>query len=277
MSIPVSTKDIISYYNQSQWLYKTFWSPKNLGMHVGFWDDKTKSVDEAVDNENRMVMDAANISDSSTVLDAGCGMGSTAIYIGKHSKAKVYGVSIVSKQIETANNYAKKLGLSPRISFQFADYTMLPFTNNYFDVVYGIESICHAYPKESFLNETHRILKKGGRLIISDGYMNHPPKNDYEQILYDEFCRSFALSELIPVGVMKKKIINAKFHDLIWKDMTKNVDKGAMQMHKLYSLVKFFVPFIPIRSIRTNANALHASVGLYTENIGCYGIFSAVK
>lgn len=280
---PVTKKEIIEYYASSQWLYRTLWSPHAQGMHVGFWDEGVHSVDEAVENENRVIMDVSHITDQSLILDAGCGMGSTAVYIGTHTKARVIGVSLVQKQIDTAIRYAKRVGIYPRVTFVREDYTQLSFPDTYFDAVIGIESICHAYPKEAFLKEAWRVLKPKGRLTIADAYMTRSPKNFNEQTLYTDFCSGFALSELIEVGKMEEQLRKSNFSQSRWTDTTKRIVNGAEYLYAKSNVLQLVVPFASLfpfswaRALVRNAKAARASMGLLKSGAGCYGIFTAVK
>ncbi|MGD8744405.1 MAG: class I SAM-dependent methyltransferase [Candidatus Woesebacteria bacterium] len=86
---------IINYYDNSQWLYQLFcYNDETLGMHFGFWEKNTKNRQEALVNENQKVIDLAGIKMGQKALDAGCGVGGTAIHIAKKTHAKVYAVSI---------------------------------------------------------------------------------------------------------------------------------------------------------------------------------------
>ncbi|KKW20715.1 MAG: Methyltransferase, UbiE/COQ5 family [Candidatus Adlerbacteria bacterium GW2011_GWC1_50_9] len=69
-------KDIIEYYEKSRWGYRLFWfRDDDLAMHYGFWGSRTKSLHEALLNENRFLADKARIIEGEYVLDAGCGVG----------------------------------------------------------------------------------------------------------------------------------------------------------------------------------------------------------
>lgn len=77
-------------------------------MHYGFWDDKTKNRQQAILNENREVVRLGRIKKNMRILDAGCGVGGTAIYIAKHTGAKIWGITIDPNQVRLATFYAKK-------------------------------------------------------------------------------------------------------------------------------------------------------------------------
>ena len=142
---------IKNYYNSSQKIYEIFcYSKKSLGIHFGFWDKETKNRHEAMLNENQAVIDAGKIKSKHKVLDAGCGVGGTAIYIAKNIGARVVGISFVKKHIDLAKKYAKDNGVEKLTDFQAQDYTETNFKNNSFDIVYGIESICHAFQVSIF-------------------------------------------------------------------------------------------------------------------------------
>jgi len=283
MAYKITTRSVVEYYTSSEWLYKLLWSPKKNAMHVGFWDTSTHNVDEAVEAENREIIRTAAISDNDRVLDAGCGLGSTSVSVGLHTDATVVGITLVDRQVGAATAYAKREGVYPRVSFQVADYTDMPFQDGSFDVVIGVESICYAYPKTAFLTEAYRVLRNGGRLIIADGYMKAVPKTKESRILYEEFCRSFELPELIDYRSMHRQIEKSKFTHVRWLDRSEAVRRGTDQFFLRYNALKFMLPIVSAlpfgwaRSIIRNTNAAHASMGLLTKGYGCYGIFTARK
>lgn len=253
-------------------------------MHIGFWDMHTHTRDQAIVNENAEILRLGKFTPTSHVLDAGCGVGGTAVYIGDHTKStQVTGVTLVSKQVHTATRLARIHKLSSRIQFVEADYTRLPFADGTFDVVYGIESICYAFPKSSFLYEAHRVLKKGGRLIIADGFLARPIKNSHEQSLHDAFCNAFVMPELIEKNMMERAILASGFTRVQFLDKSDQVVETTKQLHAIFKRLEPFLPFIRlipfsfVQAIPKNAEAGRVSLPMLEKKLGCYGIFTAVR
>jgi ubiquinone/menaquinone biosynthesis C-methylase UbiE len=46
------------------------------------------------------------------------------------------------------------------------EYEKLPFEDNFFDIVFSKSVMEHLYRADHYLNEMHRVLKCGGRLIL---------------------------------------------------------------------------------------------------------------
>lgn len=103
-------------------------------------------------------------------MDAGCGVGGTSIYLAKKLGCKVVGITLSQKQVDAAVKNARKQGPSDRTQFIAMDFEAIDFSDAYFDVVLGIESICHACNKQKFIEEAYRVLKADGRLIVADGF-----------------------------------------------------------------------------------------------------------
>lgn len=103
----VDYKEVGNYYNASIPIYKLFaYNNTTLSIHYGFWYKNTKSLEEAMENEIQNIIDCANIKEGQLVLDAGCGVGGSSIYIANKTKARVTGISISSQQILEAQKSA---------------------------------------------------------------------------------------------------------------------------------------------------------------------------
>jgi SAM-dependent methyltransferase len=109
-----------------------------------------------------------------TVLDAGCGIG-MGVSALLNEGYEAYGIDLPNHA-----KYWTKAGRDP-MHFFCADASRLPFQQEYFDVIYslgviehigtvlGFCSLCRDYKqaRQCYADELLRILKPGGRLIIS--------------------------------------------------------------------------------------------------------------
>lgn len=164
-----SSKDIATYYDVSEDHYMYFWDlNQSHSLHYGYWDASTKTFREALANINTILADKAGIAPGDKVLDAGCGVGGSSIWLAKNKYAVVTGITLSQKQASRANAFAKQIGLEKHAVFEVQDYTNTTYDSESFDVVWAIESVCHAANKEDFIKEAYRLLKPGGQLILAD-------------------------------------------------------------------------------------------------------------
>lgn len=93
-------------------------------------------------------------------LDVGCGDGELASMLKKQRDISMYGTDISKKGVELAN----KKGVQAKI----ADSSKkIPFESNTFDLVLASEIIEHVANPDTFLKEIHRVLKPGGKLLLT--------------------------------------------------------------------------------------------------------------
>ena len=127
----IYSKKIIHYYDSSQLLYRIFcYGFGSFGMHHGFWEKGVKNRYEAMEKENQAIIDLAAIGPKDTVLDAGCGVGDTAIYIAKKVGVCVFGITLSQKQVGLAKQYAKRQGVEKLVNFSVQDYTKTTLPHN---------------------------------------------------------------------------------------------------------------------------------------------------
>src|ERR1700675_4128218 len=88
-------KKIIEYYKDTENAYKDSWDLNNShAIHYGYWDDKVKSFPQSLLRMNEVMMEAAAIKQSDMVLDAGCGVGGSSIFLASASGSKVTGITL---------------------------------------------------------------------------------------------------------------------------------------------------------------------------------------
>lgn len=100
------------------------------------------------------------------ILDFGCGKGEIIGAMRKlNSDAKYSGADVSQAAIEYA---VKKY---PGVDFaKIEDGGKLPFPDNHFDFIFSSEVIEHIYDTENAFREMSRVLKPGGRMLLTTPY-----------------------------------------------------------------------------------------------------------
>ena len=157
-------KRIVEYYNSTEHAYRDSWDLDNsLAIHYGYWDEKVTSFPGSLLRMNEVMAAKAGITSNDKVLDAGCGVGGSSIYLASTIDCKVTGITLSERQRQHASDNAMKKNVTGQVNFEVMDYCNTSFDSESFDVVWGCESICYADSKEKFVKEAFRLLKPGGR------------------------------------------------------------------------------------------------------------------
>ena len=188
---------IATYYEECWKDYRYFWlNRRNLAMHFGYWDESVTTHSQSLVRTNEVMADWADIKPGERVLDAGCGVGGSCMWLAEARGATAVGVTITADQVRRGRRYARERGLQDRVSLYQRDYRDTGFDAGTFDVVWACESAAHAPDQRDFLREAFRVLKPGGRLISRDLYMRRPPANAREEELMRTWEAAWALPKL---------------------------------------------------------------------------------
>jgi cyclopropane fatty-acyl-phospholipid synthase-like methyltransferase len=180
----VNEAEIVTYYEECNNAYRDAWGmDTNMQLNLGLWKAGTKNLAEALVHLNNEIAVLGKIKKEHKVLDAGCGVGGTAIHLAKTIGCHVTGITLTPHQVETAKRNAEKHGVSHLTDFKLMNYMSTSFTDSQFDIITGLESICYAEPKIDFVKEAFRILKKGGKVVLAE---NLQGKDDLTKREYDE-------------------------------------------------------------------------------------------
>lgn len=279
-----SAKGIADYYNKTQILYKIFYSRGTGGMHYGFWYDDTKSHTESIINTTKFVAECLELKKDDRVLDAGCGIGGSSIYIAEKYGPEVVGITLSDVQLKTARKKASECGLQDQVEFLLRDFTKTGFKDGSFSKIFGIESVCHTEKKIDFLREAYRLLEKGGIAAVSDGFLIRTDLSEKEENTYRRWMHGWAVPNLSTVDGFRKDMEKAGFRKIKYYDKLSEIKKSR---ERIFLLGVLGYPFTWIlsriglieRNLRDHAIACVCQKRLLsdTNNIATYGIFVAQK
>lgn len=115
-------------------------------------------------------------------VDLGCGRGNDVIRmaeaVGENGFA--YGLDISDGMLEKARKNAEKLDVK-NVAFIKSELEELQLPSSTANLVISNCTINHAENKPAVWNEIHRILKKGGRFVISDIYSVQDVPEEYRK------------------------------------------------------------------------------------------------
>jgi ubiquinone/menaquinone biosynthesis C-methylase UbiE len=100
-------------------------------------------------------------------LDVGTGMGQFAFYLAR-AGFEVTGIDLSGEMIARAKRHATELHLP--VDFVTGDAEALKFEDNTFDVLVSRNLLWTLPHPERALKQWRRVVKPGGRLVISDGF-----------------------------------------------------------------------------------------------------------
>jgi SAM-dependent methyltransferase len=278
---------IVAYYDETWLDYRLLWlNGRNLSVHFGYADATTRGHADALLNMNRVLADRAAIRPGERVLDAGCGVGGSSLWLTQQRAAEVVGISPVASQVARARHFAAQRGLLAsqpgRVRFEQADYTAAPFPDASFDVVWSLESLCHAPRKDAFYREAARLLRPGGRLVVAEYVRAARPLGPHGERLLHAWLDGWAIPDLDTRDEHLAHLAAAGFAGIRFDDVTA---RTRPSLRRLYRLTFWTYPLavmgrvVRIRSAIQHGNVI-GSLRQYQaleRELWFYGMISATK
>jgi ubiquinone/menaquinone biosynthesis C-methylase UbiE len=240
MKLTAYHKNIVDYYATTENAYKDSWDLDNShAIHYGYWDDKVKNFPQSLLRMNEIMMEAASIGSSDRVLDAGCGIGGSSIFLAEQIGCNVIGISLSEKQISKAKELAIEKGVEDKVSFNVMNYCATNFPGESFDIVWGCESICYADDKEQFIKEAYRLLKPGGRLVVADGFVSDFKNNERRTIR--NWLDGWQVNYLESMERFEEFMNKAGFRNIFSRDISEFTKHSSMRLYKFYFLANLYL------------------------------------
>jgi len=113
----------------------------------------------------------SEVSEGETIVDLGSGRGTDVLRMAESAGPQgfVFGIDISEGMLQKSRNTAERLGVK-NVSFLNCPLEKLCLDDSSADLVISNCTINHSSDKQAVWNEVNRILKPGGRFVVSDIY-----------------------------------------------------------------------------------------------------------
>ena len=209
------------------------------------------------------------------VLDVASGKGESAIFLARQFGCAVVGVDFGRDNVAHATAQAEKAGLSHLVTFQQGDAERLDFPDASFDAVICECAFCTFPDKPAAAREFARILRKPGRIGLSDLTRSGPLPHDLEGLLAWIAC----IADARPVAEYAAYLETAGFatpaiepHDEALAQMARDIQGKLIGIELMVNLKKLDLPGTDLTQAKQLARA--ASEAIRAKLLG-YSILTA--
>lgn len=170
------------YDGAADTIYREIWGEN---IHLGLFEAEGETLPVANERTNHYCAAATGLSPEQHVLEVGCGYGATARFLAETAGCTVTATNISDREMTEARRLTKAAGLEDKVKFAYGDFHALDFPDDTFDVYWCQESFLHAADKAQVLHEAYRVLKPGGRLMLTELLVRDGTPDDIRERVYD--------------------------------------------------------------------------------------------
>jgi ubiquinone/menaquinone biosynthesis C-methylase UbiE len=194
----VTSDSVGEFYDEVAGLVEIFGG----NLHNGYWydDGDTTPWLEATNRLADIVTGKLEARPGQHVLDVGCGVGVPAVRLAQRTDAQVTGITVSGWQVGEATRRANSSGLRGQVRFEYGNAESLSYPAAEFDAVLAFDSLPHATDRGLWLREMARVLRPGGRFVITEFTEETPlTAGDVEVLKFGEMAKPLTSSGVLDV------------------------------------------------------------------------------
>jgi len=234
------THDIADFWNKTSTAWQTIWGPH---IHHGYFENHGETPLEAQEKLIEKLLALLQISAHDEILDVGCGVGGSSLYLAKKFGAVVTGITLSQKQVDMATLEAKKEHVTG-VTFKVEDaLSLTSFSSETFDLVWSLESCEQFYDKQLFIQRAYQVLKPGGTMMLATWCSGADEYQGSQARQYQKLCSALQLPYMPTINNYAKLLEQQGFivkQMLDWSTHVKKTWEAGLTSLRSISLIKLF-------------------------------------
>jgi SAM-dependent methyltransferase len=170
------TEDVRRYYDENTERFERYGQGRGTGaIHRAVHGRGVQNEQQAFEFLDKLVLiELLGISTAFPeplhVLDLGCGVGASLIYLAERAPIVATGVTLSRVQVTSARRRIERAGLTERVRCVEADFTALPADVRPSELAFSIEAFVHASDPAAYFRSAAQKVVPGGLLVICDDF-----------------------------------------------------------------------------------------------------------
>jgi len=271
---PVEIDRVRRHYDRLSFLYRLFWGEH---LHHGYWEADESAPRAQIQLMERLA-ERADIPRGARVLDIGCGLGGSALWLADRFDCQVTGMTISPVQARMAAAKAKARGLAQRVQFQVQDANQWHPEPASVDAIWIMESSEHFRDKPQFFERCASALKPGGVLAVCAWLRRDGPLRPDEQPLVNTIAEAMLSASLGSLSDYQGWMRDAGLTVTAAEDITRHVERTWSHCARIGEnpIVRFFLPFTggPTQRFVRSFPLMQQA---YAQGAMAFGLFTAKK
>ncbi len=275
---PVDVDRVRKHYDRLSFLYRMFWGEH---LHHGYWNGGETAAQAQIQLMEQLAQRAGlqpGINRGTKILDIGCGVGGSAVWLGERLGCQVKGLTISPIQAAMAARKAKARDLGEKVRFEVRDANRWKPDPASYDVVWIMESSEHFPDKKHFFERCAIALKPGGTLAVCAWLRRDGPMPPGEQKLVGTIAEAMMSASLDSLSSYAQWMRDAGLSVTAAEDITRHVAPTWDHCARLgrNPLLKFLVNFTD-GPTRRFVKAFPLMQEAYASGAMAFGLFVAKK
>ena len=225
----IDSKAVAKYYRKSDYFYKKIHGRGSDAIHMGLSEDGFFKKDDFL-GQARFVGTLLN-HPGMNILELGAGRLVNTRYLATELPQNHY------TALDLPNRNFLKNKVPSNVTLMEGDYHDLSaFPEASFDLVFGVETVCHAADKDKVLGEVVKVLKPGGKLVLFDVY---EPKSQEKMSDFEKRVSTITLAGMCVtpkdhyIGLYMDRLAAHGFTDIQVKDLTWQIRPSLRRLDRI--------------------------------------------